>query len=150
MKLILWHVWYDLPFAFAMSKLYHTCQIRRKLYGRETSANISFKMGGEKPCKSLQISIENFCTFPWCIDTELSFSHSSRNIEDLSSCVILRAPSYIRFILLLSPLLWNIHIRRQYPNLDSTKAFIVFLLCFKSMNGAIGQEHKAFDLLFYT
>ena len=26
---------------------------RRKLYGRETGTNISFKMGGENPCKTL-------------------------------------------------------------------------------------------------
>ena len=26
---------------------------QRKLYGRETGTNISFKMGGEKPCKTL-------------------------------------------------------------------------------------------------
>ena len=33
----------------------HLCNVslRRKLYGRETSINISFKMGGEKPCKTL-------------------------------------------------------------------------------------------------
>ena len=26
---------------------------RRKLYGRETSTNVSFKVGGQKPCKTL-------------------------------------------------------------------------------------------------
>ena len=36
---------------------------RRKLYGCEQDTNISFKIGGEKPCKTLSISIASFCTF---------------------------------------------------------------------------------------
>ena len=35
----------------------------RKLYGGETGTNISFKMGGENSCKTLQISIASFCMF---------------------------------------------------------------------------------------
>ena len=61
--------------------------------------------------------------------------------EMLKIClyIIFLKTFHIRFILLSTPLLWNIHIRGQYPNSDSRKAFIMFLLCFKSINGAIRE-----------
>ena len=36
---------------------------QEKLHGRKTGTNISFKMSGERPCKTLKISIARFCTF---------------------------------------------------------------------------------------
>ena len=36
---------------------------RRKFYSRKTGTNISFKMGREKRCYTLYISIASFCTF---------------------------------------------------------------------------------------
>ena len=110
---------------------------QRKLYGCETSTNTSFKMDGERPWKTLWISIVRICTFLWCIDAELSSSNSFWNVEDLSLHVILIALWCTRFILLSSLRLWKTHISGQYPYWDSSKVFIMFLLCFKSMNAAI-------------
>ena len=75
--------------------------------------------------------------FIWCIVTDLSLVSSSPHDDDLSLYVILKAFSWIRFILLLSPLLWNIHSRGQYPNFDSINYFIIIRFLLTFIKGAI-------------
>ena len=79
--------------------------------------------------------------FLWCIVTDLSLVSSSPYDDDLSLYVILKALSWIRFILLLSPLLWNIHIRGQYPNCDSINDFMTAIRA-SALRFRLGFLHK--------
>ena len=86
--------------------------------------------------------------FLWCIFTDLPLVSSSPYDYGLSLYVILKALSWIRFILLLSPILWNIHIGWQYPNCDSINIFMIihFLLIF--IKGVIRASALSFRLAF--
>jgi len=77
---------------------------------------------GEKPFKYLKISVARRCKFIWWIVTWLSFLSISSKVKLQSEYVILRAHSWILFILLLSVREWNIHIKEQYWNWDIINA----------------------------
>ena len=74
--------------------------------------------------------------FLWCIDTDLSLMSRSP-YDDLSLCIILKALSRKWFILSLSPLLWNIHIRGKYQNCDSINDFMIIHFLLKCIKDAI-------------
>ena len=53
----------------------------------------------------------------------------------LMICLLFLEPFHV--VLLLGPLLGNLHIREQHPTRDLENTFIMILHCFKSMNAAI-------------
>ena len=74
---------------------------------------ISFIIGGEILFFTLYINVANFCMFLSCIVTDLSFSNNSEKVDFSSLYVKRSALSCSLFILLLSVLLWNIHVSGQ-------------------------------------
>ena len=87
--------------------------------------------------------------FLWCIATDLSLVSSSAYDYDLSLYVVLKALSWIRFILLLSPpLLWNIHNRGQHLNCDSVIDFMIIRFLLTFTNGATRASASSFRLVF--
>ena len=98
----------------------------RKLYMLFFSTKVSLIRGEESPCKNLYILVARILIFWWCIVIELFFSSNFWEDDDFSLFVILSALSWIRFILLLKPRVWNIQTNGQYLNSDSIKAFLKF------------------------
>ena len=82
---------------------------------------------GERLFFTLNISVTSVCKFLWWLVKNMSNSSSSSNVDLKSLYAKRKALSCSLFILLLRVLLWNIHIRGQYSNCDSMKAFITVL-----------------------
>ena len=112
---------------------------------------LHLKVVGKFPASPRKFFVAKALMFLWCIVTDLSAIYlsiylvsSSPYDDDLSLYVILKARSWIRFILLLSPLIWSIHIRGEYPNCDSINDFMVILFLLKFMKGAIWASALSF------
>ena len=109
---------------------------------------LHLKVVGKFPAALCKFLLPKFLCFLWCIVTDLSLVSSSPYDNNLSFYLILKALSWMRFILLLSPLLWNIHSRGQYPNCYSINDLMIIRFLLTFIKGAIGASALSFRVAF--
>ena len=130
MKQILCHVWQNLLSAFVMS------HFSKNSMGIRWGQIYDLKWVEKNHARLCKFLLQAFVHFYDVLIQSYLFL-IIREMLKICLYMLFLEPFHVWFILLLSLLLWNIHIRGQYPHWDSTKAFIMFLLCLRSMNGAI-------------